>query len=365
MTSARLEGETGSKPENANRDAIDCLPGDPCVKNDAIEYVPGDPCLNRDIAILHEMARTGELSSEDAERQINTYLMAAAYAGRECTKHVNPRWLIMRLNDAPQPANLPDLGQALHRVVMRSPIPCSLSKVIEQSIPCFRHSMRVIQYTDSQPVIISLVMAMLLGTYPANAKKTVFSVRVEIFRRIHALLTSSPEEQTRFCAENEPIILLSCMEYMSRIAPMFMPVQHSFMNSCDASTAAFMRRIPPLCDELRQMLNEQGCMPWPVLRQACLELVQKVSRFKRCHRSVPKGHAQTPEQQENIVCHWDAPFLPSRNGHEYRLLAYSLGLNAATIQYMQQSLGVWPLPKNLTSIQVKPKLLHCFFKLIS
>ena len=302
------------------------------------------------------MARTGELSSEDAERQINTYLMAAAFVSKKSPHNMNPRWLIMRLNDAPQAANLPDLGQALHRVMMRDPIPCSLSKVIEQSIPCLRHSMRVITYTDSQPVILSLVMATLLGTYPSNAKKTVFSVRVEMFRRMHSLLTSSPEEQTRFCSENEPVVLLSCMEYVSRIAPLFMPVQHAFMTSCDASTAAFLRRIPPLCDELRQTLNEQGCMSWPLLRQGCLELVQKVSRFKRCHRSIPRCHAQPPCQHENIVAHWDAPFLPSMREHEYRLLASGLGLNASTIQYMQQSLGVWPLPNNLTKIQVQTEI---------
>jgi hypothetical protein len=350
MISARLEGKPG-----LNLDIKQEKTGQ-AVKEKS-EYVPEDPDLDRDITRLHVMARTGELPSEDAERQINTYLLAAACANSRLENtRIKSRWLIMRLNDAPQAANLPDLGQVLHRVMMRSPIPCSLSKVVEQSIPCFRHSMRVIPYTDSQPVLISLVMATLLGTYPMNAKKTVFGVRVEFFRRIHSLLTASPEAQTRFCAENEPVVLLSCMEYVSRIGPVFFPVQHAFMTSCDASTAAFMRRIPSLCDELRQALNEQGGMPWPVLRQTCFELVQKVSRFKRCHRSVQRIQQQPQTIQDSVVAHWEAPFLPSRREHEYRLLASGLGLNQTTIQYIQQSLGVWPLPKNLTGMQIRALL---------
>jgi len=190
----------------------------------ALLYIPQSAELNSEISELYDMARDGSISSETAENQINTYLFAAAYL-RQRPDFRHPRKLMLSITDSPSPTTLPDIGYLIHRVLARDPIPCSLSALIEQCIPCFRHNNRKISYNDSQEPIINMVLALLLGLYQGQIRKPSFETRVTIYAACHSLLTQKKEIQTDFCKRHEDILVLACMEYISRTLPIYMPAQ--------------------------------------------------------------------------------------------------------------------------------------------
>ena len=256
---------------------------------------------------------------------------------------------------------LPDLGQIIHRVLARDPIPCALSAVVEQCIPRFRHTSRSIRYSDSQGPLLTITMALLLGTYQGGVKKPGFTVRARLFGRIHSLLTSSPEAQSEFCKHNEDVLLLGCMEYLARVLPVHMPVQNRLLTDGDSATLVFYRRIPALCDELRQGLVEGGDISWDAIRRECSVRVERVSRLKRCHPMPPPQrnplhgelHALHSELSSGLIeAYWNVPILHNGSADEYRLLGLSLNLHGGTIQYIQQATQIFQLPGNLRWMQL-------------
>ena len=367
-------------------------------------YIPECTGLNAQVCALHTLARTGQISADTAERQINTYLLAARAASERKKQAVPLKWLVLPLTDAPHHTLMPDLGQIIHRVLARDPIPCALSAVVEQSIPRFRHTSRSISYQDSQPVLISLVMGLLLGLYHGSSvKKPGFWTRSILFSRIHSLLVSTPEEQTSFCKHNEEIVLLASMEYLARVLQMHMPVQYRLLMEEDSAAAGFFRRIPVLCDELRQWLDEyrhhgseeEGF--WEGIRLSCATRVERVSRLKRsscgAHQPIPSlnpaknptgtVHGSNGGQQQVTAnantCHpptmvsrgdgrmapthgsvrgvaeacWNVPVLHNATADEYRLLGLGLGLPGAYIQHIQRSVQMFSLPGNLKRLQME------------
>ena len=323
-------------------------------------FVPRCQKLDKEVHAIHHLARIGTLPAEAAERQLNTYLLAAVAPAGE------PRSLILPLADAPQPGMLPDLGHMIHRVMARDPIQCCLSAVIEQCIPSLRHTTRSISYTDSQDVILNMVMGMLLGLYPDNTKKPGFRVRAQLYCQMHCLLTSSREIQTEFCKNHEEVIILACMEYIARIVPIHMPVQAQMLTHRDSPTAGFYRRIPGLCDELRQSLDEavdQGeTACWPLVCTICSGKVAKVSRLKRVpvlanQRESPAWNpgntsASAPAgMQDDVYKYLEVPRLYAATTDEFKLLASGLGLKPSLLQLIQTEVQISPLPRNLLEIQ--------------
>lgn len=327
-------------------------------------YIPGCPILDREVRQLHGLARSGAIPVEVAERQLNTYLLAAAYPAK---KKGGPalRWLVMPLTDAPHHGLLPDLGQIIHRVLARDPIPCALSAVVEQCIPCFRHATRVICYSkDSQETLLNLVLGLLLGLYPGSSvKKPSFRSRVVLFEQVHRLLVS--QQQAEFCKAHEAILMLACMEYVARVLPVYMPAQAQLLMATDSTTAGFFRRIPILCDDLRQWLDDEpgeGSCFWGRIQAACASKVEQVSRLKRCH--IPHPAARIACDPPSVLLaqdggslrvtdYWDVPLLHGGSPDEYRLLALGLGLKGGVIQHIQRELQVYPLPPNLSAIQAR------------
>jgi len=316
-------------------------------------YIPSCPALDRELRALHSLARRGEISSETAERQINTYLLAP-HAPPQCPA----RWFLLPLADAPHHSMLPDLGHVIHRVLARDPLPCALSPLIEQCIPRFRHAGHALEFPDSQPVLLTLAMGLLLGLYPGGGvKRPSFATRSGLFARLHGLWTAPQERQSEFCKENEPVLLLACMEYMARVLPAHMPPLSRALTEEDPSTHGFYRRIPALCDELRQWLDGED-WPWADIRRECAARVERVARLKRCHHQPPSAH-QEPAPAGPLQLpgreYWDAPALvaSAAPGDEYRLLALELGLHGPTLQHIQQEVRVSPLPRNLRQIQLQ------------
>ena len=321
--------------------------------------VPTCPRLDAEVRALHGLARRGLITAESAERQINTYLLAPhAPPGRI----IPARWLLLPLADAPHPGLMPDLGQVVHRVLARDPLPCSLSRLVEQCIPRFRHAARTLEFPDSQPVLLTLAMGLLLGLYPgAGVKRPGFAVRSAVFARLHALLTSPGDRQTEFCQAHEPVLLLACMEYLARVLPAHMPVHDGALSGGDAATQAFYRRIPPLCDELRQCLDTEedgsGCWGWARIRAECAARVERVARLKRCHPPTPDHHHHPANAGSPAAgfcaAAWEAPALPDGSPDEFRLLGLALGVPGGALQQVQQEVRITPLPGNLRRIQLE------------
>jgi hypothetical protein len=343
------------------------LEGDdrPPAIDDEESYIPECPELDREVRQIHALARRGLVPVDAAERQLNTYLLAAACARQAPHPLLPPRRLVLPLTDAPHHGLLPDLGQIIHRVLARDPVPCALSAVVEQCIPCFRHATRVISYDrDSQEPLLSLVLALALGLYPGTVKRPGFCTRVRLFAEVHRLLTGPATTQAEFCAAHEDILILACMEYVARVVPVHMPVQSQLLTGDDSATAGFFRRIPVLCDELRQWLDAGGGAGpddafWPSMRAACAARVERVSRLKRCHpphapgrdheRDAPLHGGDT--SSAGIRAHWDAPLLADGTPDEYRLMGVGLGLRGSVLQHIQRELRVSPLPPNLRDMQ--------------
>ena len=93
-------------------------------------FFPDCPRLDREVDALHQLARSGAIPADVAERQINTYLLAAGIPGA-------PAWLrrklVLPITDGPHHSLLPDLGHVVHRILAKCPLPGSLSAALRLS----------------------------------------------------------------------------------------------------------------------------------------------------------------------------------------------------------------------------------------
>ena len=229
----------------------------PSLSDPKLEFVQGCPDMDAEVRTLHELARTGVISIDVAERQLNTYLLAASHTKLLRSLPIERRrWLLLPITDVPCVGLIPDLGHIIHRVLCRDPIPCAVSAMVEQCIPSMRHVCRAIQFADSQDVLLNLVLALLLGLFPGSPKKPGFLARARLWARVHAVLTSPRESQTAFLTRYQGIVHLACMEYIARVAPVYLPSQDVFLTGRDAVSSLFFRRVPPACDEFRQFIED-------------------------------------------------------------------------------------------------------------
>jgi hypothetical protein len=342
----------------------------PSLSDPKLDFVQGCQDLDAEVRALHDLARNGVISMESAERQLNTYLLAAAHPRLLARLPLDRRrWLLLPISDAPYHGLIPDLGQVIHRVLARDPVHSAVSAVVEQCIPSMRHVCRTVQYTDSQDVLLNLMLALLLGLFPGNPKKPGFLARARLWSRMHALLTSTRERQTAFLAENQDILTLACMEYIARVVPAHMPAQDALLTGKDAISSAFFRRVPPACDEFRQQLDElssdqAGTTSWRSMRELCAANVERVSRLKRAYPSQSfrdsakagciGGDGSRPGA-DALPPYWDVPqlLLDNPSADEYRLLGLSLGMHGPTIMQIQRDIQITPLPPNLARLQYK------------
>ena len=298
--------------------------------------------LDREVRALHQLARSGAIPADVAERQINTYLPTI---GRLVCAPKELSWLRLSIADAPHHSLLPDLGNVISKALSRCPVPGSLSVVVAQSIPCLRQSPQPPPYTDSQDVLLNLALALLLGLYQGGTvKRPGFLQRARMYTSVHGLLTAPREAQTDFCQRNHSLILLACMEYVARVLPAHMPAQTAFLMERDSTTAVYLRRIPALCDELRQSLDTPSFV-WPDVQSACAAIVDRVMRLKKSGTPCCSVQRDPPtpclQALPSLRPFWDAPLLrggPSLD--EYRVLGQSLSLDGAVLYHVQNTIQV-------------------------
>ena len=297
------------------------------------------PRVAREVQALHDLARSGAVPTDVAERQLNSYLLAV---GRGQDR------LVMPIADAPHHTLLPDLGYVVHRILAQVPLPGSLSGVLQQCLPVLRHPGRSANFEDSQDVLLNLLLALLLGLYPGGGvKKPRFEARAVLFTRLHSLLTGTPEEQTAFCLANAALVHLACMEYIARVLPALSPSQTAFVHERDASAAVYFRRVPAMCDEFRQALVAAEPPPWSDIQASALAAVERLARLKKTGgaqtvrepvSTVAHAHERT---QEELAAYWRVPCLLGRaSPDEFRILGQGLGLDGSLICHIQRELQV-------------------------
>ena len=122
---------------------------------------------------------------------------------------MKPELYQMLYEDTPQFGNLPDLGDhlraslstMLHKHSEPPPICTLLHRTVQQflqvffvSNPSCRRHIEVSTLTDqrSVSVLLTLLLATLMGLYPCCTRQTPWKARKRIFARVHILMTSAP-----------------------------------------------------------------------------------------------------------------------------------------------------------------------------
>ena len=159
--------------------------------------------------------------------------------------------------DAPQLATLPDLGPAIRScLVARRWSSTYLSHLLHSCLPCPRSPAKPPQALDAASISIALnlLLATLLGLYPACVKRPPFPVRASLYARVHSLLASDTAAQAEFASKNQPLLILALAEYACQVLPAFMPAEHAAL--CAAhSVDAFFSAGPALFDMFRQVIS--------------------------------------------------------------------------------------------------------------
>lgn len=302
------------------------------------------PRLDREIQALHILARSGAIPPDTAERQLNSYLLAAGLR----VPGLSPALLVLPIADAPHYSLLPDLGQVTHSILAQNPHPSSLSAVLEQCLPAWRHSSRPISYEDSQDVLLNIIMALVLGLYPgATVKRPRFEARAQLFARLHGMLTSTQEQKTSFCRQHPALLLLACMEYVARVLPANMPSQHAFILEREPSCAVYFRRIPALGDDLREELDHPHAPPWDRIQSSAAAMVERVTRLKKTgptHTQRSNPQSTDPSKTHpgaDLASYWRVPRLQGvPTADEFRILGLGLRLQGSVLQDIQREVQV-------------------------
>lgn len=327
------------------------VPAEGGIEGPPPHFIPECPALDAAISALHTLARSGHIPYEVAERQLNTYLLAAS---TPAPPHIRPR-LVLPVSDAPHYHLLPDLGHVMHRIICKDPAPCTLSAVLDHWIPGGSTHAPPARFEDSQPCLLNLVLALVLGLYPGtNVKRPGFRIRARLFADVHRALTSCSQEQSAFCQANAAVVHLAAAEYVARVIPAYIPAQSTFLHERDPSVAVYFRRVPTLCDELRQTLDDTEPPSWPAVAKACASVNERIARLKKANSVLqPRNELSIPKTLPSCIDigpYWAVPRLRGPL-HECRLLARGLRLDEAILQHLHSTIRVHSLPDNLRKLQ--------------
>jgi hypothetical protein len=183
-------------------------------------------------------------------------------------------------------------------------------------------------------------------------RKPQFALRSMYFAKIHALMTSTLETQLAFAKKYEALLVFACMEYVTRVTTMYMPAEYEFLRDMGAMTC-FFERVPLMCDEYRQTIEETKTHTWESLNKLADTYVEKVTRLKRRQKLARREPGCVSLSPDEIHSCMDLPIFRGIDPAEYGLASQSLGIPPDVLSHIQHLLVVRPLPANLGAIQCK------------
>jgi hypothetical protein len=314
-------------------------------------FIPENRAMDAELRRLNESARTGGTSARDAERQMNRYVLAGCVLAAN-PAFPRPDWLVLTPEDAPQPANVPDLGHAIRHVFCKKAHGDCAQMLIEYVIPCFRQHGAFARYAGDLAPCLNVVTAFLLGLYDDALRKPSFHVKKHFFGRMHALLTASDDDRQRFCRAYPHVLLAAMAEYLTRLLPEYFPVEHEHLME-QPMMHYFFERVPLFSDEIRSQ-NETRVGTWAQLDAACAAFMEKIGRLKRYRGAKPAAlprRAKVEEDDDRLWRYWALPLLVGNSTPETALLAQSHGLQAARLGAIQTVMQLYALPSSLRHIQ--------------
>ncbi len=274
------------------------------------------------------------------------------------------RALVLPAEDAPQYANLPDLGPALRA--------CLVGKRWTGSFlaHCLHSCLPIPKSTQKQPapdlescwLLFNVLLATLLGLYPAAVKRPPFSVRCLLFARVHALLTAPSDTQARFARAHADLLAFCLAEYVCRLLPALMPAEREAMCSAQA-VEGFFQAGPQLFEAFRQEALDTGEETWASIAAAAREGHEKLCRTYRSKCRLPQQprRAQPSDAPQDVLraamsCHRIVryPCHRAQEGllaDEYATLLGSRELADAAV--VHSLVKIAELPGSVTEAQVR------------
>jgi hypothetical protein len=280
--------------------------------------------------------------------------------------------LVLNTEDAPQYGNIPDLGPVLRTcLVFKKWNANFLTHCLHSCLPVPRSSSKALEPDLlSCAILFNVLMAMLLGLYPACVKKPPFVVRVNIYARVHAILTAPSNVQQLFAVKYKSLLVFALAEYCCRLIPQLFPAERESI--CKAQAVdAFFQQGPAIFDVFRQECIDSGKEPWGQLLSAAQEAHDRLSRTYRSKCRLPQQPKRPPPADISpplMAAALAAPKIlqyPYHKTHdtllhdEYAMLLGSK--NLAQVSAVHALVRTELLPSTIRNQQVSLKSLKGFF----
>ena len=307
-------------------------------------------------------------------------------------------------DDSPQLATLPDLGNLLRGWVVHTMTPakrqpgpstggwCHLYSVAQR---LFDHHQKATTsrvkpacpQVDQASVVIllNLLLATLLGLYVAppqppgtptphpgppsdppaasgaapGGSRPAWEARVNIYRRVHVLLTSPASEQLAFASEHGTLLNAALVEYICRVLPRYMPAEADLFAGFMGGAAA-QQSICARLDAFRRDCIDDGAEPWAAWADALAPLTNTVARAGRVAQARKRGGkggedaGMRPRSDGDLQATLQAPVLTLYEAHEdnpaqIRMDYQLMGVDAVPCH---AQVSVAPLPECVTALQM-------------
>ena len=207
--------------------------------------------------------------------------------------------------DAPQVANLPDLGNTIRRCIQCAKLQNNTrnSWLEEVIVALFRAQTKKSQFIKnyhpdlaSLAVVLNLVLALLLGLYPQALRRPTWEARVNIYARIHTLLTSDPQKQFAFMVENWVLVQMAICEYLCHIPQIYMPVEAEYIDKWLQLSSKSAQIMNKKTDTFRSEQIDSGNEAWSQWTKALIQANDAIVRGVRnkeahTHKGRAKGKA--------------------------------------------------------------------------
>ena len=338
-------------------------------QNTSIVYCAEDASLNDDISHLHALARSGTYY-DSIQSHIDGYLGAVAFARQNPTLPGLARQMVCNYMQSPQEGNLPDLCGMIRGMLDGNGERYAGSHAfisMFQALPCVKKPAKKILVPDKDyQLSINVLLGLLLGLYPSSLKFPPFVVRVNIYRRIHCLLTHGTGVQ--FCTSHPNLITLAYMEYCAHVTSSYMPAEFDILSK-EQGISSFFKTCSLICDSFRQDTIVTGEEPWIAMDAACAPVVERHmracknrSRDKSNHHNLclkiaaeqSKFYLSLPYVYPYAVHYEDSAHCIMAGEMKFLVSPCNpLGVYLEHAVAIQRLICAHPLPSNLQSVQMR------------